>query len=116
MNSKSHQAIDVNSPWIFIPLSHNDARGICLWIRRHYPSLEADGALASDCETAIKAAFEKLGLKYNTDAFGDANMKNLRLFAGTDGIAVPETCFISPPAEVKRIDNPIKPLLGQLSS
>ncbi|QIL80321.1 hypothetical protein G7047_10700 [Diaphorobacter sp. HDW4A] len=116
MSSESYQAIDVNVPWIFIPLGHDDALGICLWIRRHYPSPEADGALASDCETAIKAAFEKLGLEYNTDAFGDITMKDLRLFAGTDGIAVPETCFIDPPAEVKRIDNPIKPLQTQLSS
>lgn len=75
-----------------------------------------DEKLASDCENSIKTAFEKLGLEYNTEAFGDVTMKNLRLFAGSDGIALPETCFIAPPPEVKRIENPIKPLQAQSSN
>lgn len=114
MNQRSCQAINANVPWIFIPLPQDEAIGICLWIRRHFPSAEADEKLAYDCENSIKTAFEKLGLEYNTKAFGDVTMKNLRLFfAGSDGIALPETCFIAPPPEVKRIENPIKPLQAQ---
>ncbi len=110
MSSKSYQLIDVNVSWIFIPLNHDDALRICLWIRRQYSSPEADKALAVDCETAIQIALDKLGFEYNTDAFGDVTMENLRLFAGTDGVAMPETCFVTVPANAKRIENPIKPL------
>lgn len=110
MTSEPYQPIDFNVPYIFIPLSREDALGICLWMRHHFPSPEVDKALEAQCETAIKAAFGKQRFEYNTHAFGEVTMKNLRLFAGTDGIAMPETCFISLPAEAKRIENPIKPL------
>jgi len=110
MNLDSYQLIDVNVPWVFIPLSRNEALGIHLWIKRLCPSPETDKALASACEKAIETAFGKLRLKYNIEAFGAVKMDNLRLYSGTDGIAMPETCFVDVPLDVKRIKNPLRSL------
>jgi hypothetical protein len=110
VNNKTYKLIDTNVPWIFIPLDYDNALRIHLWIKRWGVTDEADKELAADCEKAITAAFDTLGLKYNTEAFGEAKMNNLRLYSGDDGILMPETCFIDPPPDIKRITNPLRPL------
>jgi hypothetical protein len=106
----NYKLIDVDVPWVFIPLAHDDAMGIHLWQKRWYSSPEDDEALAADCEKAIKTAFDTLGLQYNTEAFGDVKMENLRLYGGSDGISLPETAFVIVPPGIKKIKNPLRPL------
>lgn len=106
----NYKSIDVAVPWVFIPLAHDDALRVHLWQKRWHSSPEDDEALALDCEKAIKAAFDKLGLQYNTKAFGDVKMENLRLYGGSDGISLPETAFVVVPQSIKRIKNPLRPL------
>lgn len=103
MNKK---IIDTDLPWVFIPLSHDDAMRVHLWIKRWPTTEEDDKELAAACEKAITDAFEVLGLKYNTDAFGEVKMNNLRLSSGSDGVAMSETCFANAAKNIKRIQNP----------
>lgn len=107
---ESYKLIDVEVPWVFIPLAPDDALRVHLWIKRWYSSPEEDKALAMDCEKAIKTTFDTLGLQYNTEALGDVKMENLRLYCGSDGISLPETAFAVVPLGVKRIKNPLRPL------
>lgn len=107
---KPYKLIDVDVPWVFIPLEHEDALGIYFWLKRWSSSLEEDKALALDCEKSIKVAFDKLGLEYNTESLGDVKMESLRLYHGSDGISLPETAFAVVPLGVKRIKNPLRRL------
>ena len=110
MNKKTYELIDTDVPWVFIPLGHDDAMRVHLWIKR-WPTTEgADKALAADCEKAITDAFEVLGLEYNADAFGEIKMNNLRLYSGSDGVAMPETSYGNAANNIKRIQNPLRPL------
>ena len=106
------QAMNNDVPWIFIPLDSDDAQNLYFWIKRLSNTKEQDEALAEDCEKAILKAFDVLKLRYNTEEFGEANMANLRFCSGSDGIAMPETCFIEPSEKLKRIDNPLRPLVS----
>jgi hypothetical protein len=110
VTNKNYELIDTDVPWVFIPLGYDDTLRVHLWIKRWPTTEEADKTLAADCEEAITAAFEKLGLKYNTDAFGEVKMDKLRLYSGTDGIALPETCFVNAAKDIKRIQSPLRPL------
>lgn len=110
MNKKTYELIDTDVPWVFVPLSHDDAMRVHLWIKRLLTTEGDDKALAADCEKAITGAFEVLSLKYNTDAFGEIKMNNLRLYSGSDGVAMPETCFVNAAKDIKRIQNPLRPL------
>lgn len=110
MKSIPDELIDNAIPWIFVPLAHEDTLRIHLWIKRWYAEEEADKALAADCEKAIRTAFDSLALKYNTSKFGEVKMNSLRIYLGTDGIAMPETCFLDIAPNIKRIHSPLRPL------
>jgi hypothetical protein len=110
MSERTWKDINDNTPWIFIPLGRDDAKKIYFWIKRLPSTKEADEALAKECEDAISKAFNDLNVRYNTEKYGSVKMENLRLFSGGDGIAIPETCFIDPNDELKRIANPLRPL------
>jgi len=110
LTKKSYQLIDVDGPWLFISMPHDEALRIHLWIKRMYPSAEENNTLAIECEKAIKTAFDTQGLQYDTEKFGDVKMENLRLAFEGDGISMPEAAFIVAPACIKRVKNPLASL------
>ncbi|MBY7786544.1 hypothetical protein KW410_10230 [Vibrio fluvialis] len=110
MNQSVWETVDIDVPWIFIPLHHDDARKIYFWIKRWGYPKDKDELLATECEGAIRAAFEKLELQFDTETLGEIKMENMRLYSGSDGIAIPESCFINPSTNLTRLDNPLKPL------
>lgn len=110
MVKENRMSVGINTTWIFVPLGRDDALRIYYWIKRRPLTEEADKELAAECEQAIASAFDQLGLIYNTHVFGETKMENLRLFASSDGISLPETCFIDVSDNIKRIQNPLRPL------
>lgn len=107
MSEHSWQNISDEVPWVFIPWSNDNATKVYFWIKRLASSKEVDEALAKECEEAIGKAFSDLKLRYDTDKYGSLKMANLRLFSGSDGVAMPETCFIEPSDKLKRITKPL---------
>jgi macrodomain Ter protein organizer (MatP/YcbG family) len=95
--------IQSDDKWIFLELGHDDAISICLWISRRANTVKDDKTLGERCDKIIDEAINKAGLQYNSE-------KDIRLYAGNDGIAIPEKCFINPKQEIKRIASPFKSL------
>ncbi|MDD5581470.1 MAG: hypothetical protein PHY16_19665 [Methylobacter sp.] len=87
----------------FLELEHDDALNICLWISRRANTVKVDKTLGELCDKIIDEAINKAGLQYNSK-------EDIRLYAGSDGIAIPEKCFINPKQEIKRIASPFKAL------
>jgi hypothetical protein len=101
-------------PWIFIPLPSNSVYAIRAWIHRLASSKNEDSELARKCEEIIQQAFLTYKLRYNSDKYGEIHMSELRLLHYSDGICVPEHCFIDPPATLERVQEPLRPFFRDL--
>ena len=100
-----------NISWIFIPLPSEAVSGIRAWIHRLATSKEADDTLAKNCEEIIKKALLAHELSYNSVKYGEIRMNELRTLLGSDGICIPEHCFIDPPAALTRVQEPLRPFI-----
>jgi len=103
MKEKELENISSEDKWIFLELGHDDALSLYFWISRRTNTVEDDKALGERCDKIIDEAINKAGLQYYSGKFGESTMKGIRLYAGSDGIAIPEKCFINPKQEIKRI-------------
>src|SRR5450830_1479596 len=108
MNKLNCKNIDENEYWIFIPMNKDDAYRIYAWIKKFEKNESEDKLLAEQCESIIKSKMEYLGLVYDCKKYGEVKIENLCIRHGSDGFCIPETCFINPSAELKRIKNPLK--------
>jgi len=102
------KSIDVIT-WVFIPLNNEGITSIRAWIYRLAPKKEIDEKIAEQCELTIAQTFEKNGLEYRTDTYGEIKMNQLRLLIHSDGICVPEKCFIDVPENFVRTSEPLQP-------
>ncbi|MCA0328057.1 MAG: hypothetical protein LCH89_21015 [Proteobacteria bacterium] len=100
-----------NISWIFIPLPSEAVFKIRAWIHRLATSKEADDTLAKNCEEIVEEAFLTHKLSYNSDKYGEIRMNELRTLLGSDGICVPEHCFIDPPDALTRVQEPLRPFI-----
>jgi len=100
-----------NISWIFVPLAPEAVSGIRAWIHRLPTSDEADKTLAKDCEEEIKEALLAHGLSYDSVKYGEIRMNELRTLLGSDGICIPEHCFVDPPASLTRVREPLRPFI-----
>lgn len=98
-------------PWIFIPLSADAVLTIWAWIRRLATNKNDDADVTKKCEEIIFNAFLTHKLTYNCDKFGEIRMSELRLLLGSDGICVPEHCFVDPPVTLKRVQESLHPFI-----
>jgi hypothetical protein len=103
MNEQKFENIQSEEKWIFLELEHDDALCLFFWISRRANTVVVDKDLGERCDKIIEEAIIKAGLQYNSD-------EDIRLYAGSDGIAIPEKCFINPKQEIKRIASPLKAL------
>lgn len=99
-----------NIPWIFIPFPPEVVLDVRGWIHRLAPK-ESDDILEKNCEELIKKAFLTHELTYNSDKYGEIRMNILRILLSSDGICVPEHCFVDPPAKLKRVQMPLSPFI-----
>jgi hypothetical protein len=98
--------------WIFIPLDKDFVIKIYFWIKHIHLNQKDDENLASECEKYISKEFYKNGLEYNTDKYGEIKMECLRIFLGSDGLAIPEQLFLKKPsADIVRIKSPLRNIL-----
>lgn len=100
-----------NIPWIFIPLPSEAVFNIQAWINRLATPKAADETLAKSCEEIIENAFLNHKLLYNRDKYGEIRMNELRTLLGSDGICIPEHCFVDPPAALTRVQEPLRPFV-----
>ncbi|MGX9718304.1 hypothetical protein ACWYXJ_29175 [Janthinobacterium lividum] len=105
MTPESITPAHVDEPRVLIPLAPDDIVNIDIWMKRFPSSMTRDEALATECEKAIKTAFETLGLQYSTEAFGEVKMENLQFQfeCEREGISFSEACFAFIPADAKKI-------------
>ena len=106
MNSRAE-----NIPWIFIPLPSEAVFELRAWIHRLAIDKEADDSLAKKCEEIIEKAFLTHKLLYNNDKYGEIRMNELRTLLYSDGICVPEHCFVDPTAKLTRAQEPLRPFI-----
>jgi hypothetical protein len=83
------------------------------WIRRLANNKNDDKQIAEKCESIIKAAFQNNDLIYQVEIYGDIKMSEIRLLLGSDGICVPEQCFLNPPKNLVRIEEPLRPFVRE---
>ena len=100
-----------NIPWIFIPLPSESVSKIRAWIHELATHKEADDTLANKCEEIIERAFSTHKLTYNSKKYGEIRMNELRTLLSSDGICVPEHCFVDPPAALTRVQEPLRPFI-----
>jgi hypothetical protein len=105
MVNETWEKIEIDGNWIFIQI--NNTFIFTAWIRR---LAKNDNELAEICEKKINEKFQKLGLQYDIEKYGKIKMKNIRLQVGSDGICIPEICFINPSENILRIENPFSSL------
>lgn len=109
MNQPVSKTVNIDVPWVFIPLHHDDARKIYCWVKRWGYPIDKDELVAKECEEVIRATFEKLELQFDTETLGEIKMEKMQFHSWDNGIAIPESCFINPSTKLTRIDNPLKP-------
>lgn len=97
--------------WIFIPLSSNAVSTIRAWLHRLAPNKNDDADLARRCEEIIEQAFLTYKLTYNCDEYGEVRMSELRTLIYSDGICVPEHCFLDPAVALERVQEPLRPFV-----
>lgn len=87
----------------------DDTLLIYAWIKRIDINGIADQSLVEQCDTAINKALAEHGLQFNINKYGEVKLenKNFISYSGSDGIAIPEVCFINPNSELKRIKSPL---------
>lgn len=93
----------VKEPKVFIPLAPDDIVNVDVWGKRWPLSKKREEMLAVECESAIKTAFDTLGLLYDTKVFGDVKMVNLQYTSERGGISFSEKFFAFIPAGVRKI-------------
>lgn len=96
-----------NVPWIVIPLGPTQKMTIRDWMARAAPSAAADKALEVESTKYLKAAFERFGLVYDEQGRGPIAVETLRFWNGQEGVAVPESHFISPDDQLTRVSLPL---------
>ena len=110
------QPTETDEPWIFIPMSSDDTLIIYAWIKRFFINPIADDqALAEQCNTAINKALVEHGLQFNINKYGEVKLETKKFisYSGSDGIAIPEVCFINPNSELERIKSPFTRKLSE---
>jgi hypothetical protein len=100
-------------PWVFIPLSNEHVTFISAWMHRLANSKSDDKQISEKCESIIKEAFQNNDLIYQTEIYGGIKMPEVRLLLGSDGICVPEQCFLNPPKNLVRIEEPLRPFVKE---
>lgn len=103
--------VAANISWIFIPLSLDAVFEIRAWVHRLAVNKSDDETLAKNCAKIIEDAFLAHALSYDCEKYGKVRMNELRLLLGSDGICVPEHCFVAPPETLRRVQEPLRPFV-----
>ncbi|MFT4928614.1 MAG: hypothetical protein ACI8WB_004733 [Phenylobacterium sp.] len=99
---------DTDCEWIFFPLPSDEAHYIAFWIKGMRHLEWKDEPVETLANTVIKRELKKYNLRYNEDKFGKPVLGSIRLYSGSDGFCIPETCFVELPEGLSRINNPLK--------
>ncbi|KKD01397.1 hypothetical protein [Photobacterium halotolerans] len=92
--------------WLFIPSgSIENFDNIYCWLNRWVKNKTDDETLQASCESALRKAFDELGLVYDIEEYGSLSFDNLPFLCGSDGLAISEHFFITIPKLVKRLDD-----------
>lgn len=100
-------------PWVFVPLNNEQVTFIRAWIHRLANNKSDDQQITEKCESIVKEAFQNNNLVYQVETYGDIKMSEIRLLLGSDGICVPEQCFLNPPKNLIRIKEPLRPFVKE---
>ncbi|MGL1044974.1 hypothetical protein ACSTD6_22580, partial [Vibrio vulnificus] len=104
--------VNTECKWVFFETNSDDAH--CIYFASYYGKAEitweSGEILYIAANEIIKREMESQGVMYDLDQYGDPEIGNVRIFIGSDGFCIPESCFLTIPSEVRLIDNPLKPL------
>ncbi len=103
-----------NTSCIFIPLGKNDVMRIRAWIHRMASTKSEDEELANDINKSLEEVLKTHGLTYREEEYGEMNISKVRLQLGSNGICIPEVCFLNPPLTLPRINEALRPFKTSL--
>lgn len=111
MNDNTVEQVEEEDSWVLIPMTSENVIEFYRWIGRFSQTNDDDKNIANKCETLLIDTFEKHGLNYNEDRYGEIKMDNIRLFLGSNGVALPVKCFKTMKDSCKRIKNPLQQII-----
>lgn len=94
---------------IFVPLEKEKVLLIWAWMHWMAPNNEGDLQISEKINSALSNVFELHKLLYNDEIYGKPTIDKIRLFLGSDGICIPEVCFLNPSPHLARVTQALSP-------